>query len=139
MLSHKKPTYNFVFTMFVRLPLCILAIAILLVAFRGVAAATPLITFDFEDGSIPAAATTYGNVDIVTEVAKHGFCLPVPKAISAYEWHPGKDRVIAMPASNSPLRTSRLETPSHSGILSFPRPTTTSRDSPSPARDFSTG
>ncbi len=90
MLSHKKPTYNFVFTMFVRLPLCILAIAILLVAFRGVAAATPLITFDFEDGSIPAAATTYGNVDVVTEVAKHGIRLPCSEGNFCLRMAPGQ-------------------------------------------------
>ncbi|MBP7811276.1 MAG: PEP-CTERM sorting domain-containing protein, partial [Candidatus Moranbacteria bacterium] len=88
MLSHKKPTYNFVFTLLVRLPLCILA-AILLVAFRGVAAATPLITFDFEDGSIPAAATTYGNVDVVTEVAKHGIHLPCYEGSFCLRMAPG--------------------------------------------------
>ena len=69
-------TCNSVFTMLVRLPLFILAIAILLVAFQEVAAATPLVTFDFEAGSIPTAATTYGNVDVVPDVAKSGLHFP---------------------------------------------------------------
>ena len=53
-----------------------LAVALAIALFiRGHASAAPLVTFDFEDGSIPAAATTYGNVDVVTEVAKQGINL----------------------------------------------------------------
>ena len=49
-----------------------LAIALLI---KGYASAAPLVTFDFEDGTIPTNATTYGNVDVVTEVAKQGINL----------------------------------------------------------------
>lgn len=111
MLSRKKPAYNFVFTMLVRLPLCILAIAILLVAFRGVAAATPLINFDFEDGLIPTAATTYGNVDVVTEVAKHGIRLPCSEGNFCLRMAPGqgpRNRDAGIKFAISDIRTGDI-------------------------------
>ena len=53
-----------------------LAVALVIALFiKGHVSAAPLVTFDFEDGTIPTNATTYGNVDVVTEVAKQGINL----------------------------------------------------------------
>lgn len=54
----------------------LLAVTLMLALFfKGSASAAPLAAFDFEAG-IPITATTYGNVDVVQEVAKNSLHFP---------------------------------------------------------------
>lgn len=54
----------------------LLAVTLMLaLLFKGSASAAPLAAFDFEAG-IPITATTYGNVDVVSEIGKGGLHLP---------------------------------------------------------------